>query len=78
MVTVCTVLFGNIVISRRFCRCIAVDPRKVEAKLDRKPEVGGIFLTYSDTKFYNRNIYNEQFSRTDSPSTVKILAKEKR
>ena len=25
MVTVCIVLFGNIIISRRFCRCIAVD-----------------------------------------------------
>ena len=58
IVTVCIVLFGNIIISRRFCRCIAVDPRKVGAKLDRKPEVGGIFLTYNDTKFYNRNIKN--------------------
>ena len=43
MVTVCIVLFGNIIISRRFCRYIAVDPRKVAAKLDRKPEVGGKF-----------------------------------
>ena len=58
MVTVCIVLFGNIIISRRFCRCISVDPRKVGAKLDRQPEVGGTFLTYSDTKFYNRNVKN--------------------